>query len=152
MIDGLLFVSLAVFLTIQLKSSLSESAYQRRVRTTLESGLRRIPGAFLADVRFRTVGERDIVVAVVHVPNSIDPKMTRDLESRLPRGNGRRVELHVRSLLTKETTANGYLFQIDPTSNPVDDVTSPLRPADAASDEGDKPEPPRTNGAAGGDE
>ncbi len=152
-VDGILFVSLTVFLTIQLKSTVNESAYHRRVRTKLAADLRRVPGAYLADVRFRSVDERDIVVAVVHVPNSIDPKITRYLESRLPRKSGRRVELHVRSLLTKETTVNGYLFEIDPTAEPVDDVTSPLRPADGTSDGIDQnTDPPKANGDAGDEE
>ena len=59
-------------------------------------------------------------MAVVRTPNSVTPAQIASLESLLERRNGKVIELHVRSLLTKEATSKGYLHVIEPESDPVD--------------------------------
>lgn len=120
-VDGLLFAGLFIFLTFQLKASVAEQSLRNRIRDSLSKGLREIPGAYLNDLRFRVEDDRRIVVAVVHTPNSITPDQTATLQRTLAYSDGPRIELHVRSLLTKETTAKGYLHVIDPSRVGVDD-------------------------------
>ncbi|CAN5522329.1 hypothetical protein BH11ARM1_BH11ARM1_02140 [soil metagenome] len=120
--DGLLFLALFVFLYFQLTSTVRQQQFQESVKTRLEIGLQEIPGAYLTETRFLTHKDVDVVVAVVTVPNSIIPEQTAKLESSLPRRDSRRLELHVRSLLTKETTSKGYLHELQPTAPPVEIV------------------------------
>jgi len=127
-IDGLAFITLAIFLSIQLMEAVGIRSFQREIRSQLQNDLKKIPGAFLSETRFIDEAKRRVVVAVVRTPNSITPEQTSDLESRLKSSDRRPVKLHVRSLLTKETTSDGYLHVIEPEAEPVD---SPERGIDS---------------------
>lgn len=126
LVDGTIFVGLAVFLYFQLAATVAQRRFEELVRERLQRGIIGIPGAYLAETRFVVQGKRQIVIAVVRVPNSITPIQTAQLQTLLGKPEGRPVELHVRSLLTKETTSQGYLHEIQPD----------LPPADAPPDEG----------------
>ena len=119
-IDAASLIVLTVFLFFQLRSNVLERQFEDAVNGGLEEGLRAIPGAHLVDTRFRALPHANVVVAVVHAPNSITPKQTATIEKLLPRADGRKTELHVRSLLTKETTSQGYMHVINPTAPPID--------------------------------
>ncbi|MCC7435396.1 MAG: TIGR00341 family protein [Methanoregulaceae archaeon] len=123
-IDGGILLGLTIFLYFQLSSTLEQQQFESSVSQRLRMGLERIPGAFLAESRFVKSYDADIVIAVVRVPNSITPEQVSQLQARLEPRRGKKIELHVRSLLTKEATAEGYLHVIEPDALPVDDVKS----------------------------
>jgi len=120
-VDAVLLLILAVFLGSQLAKTVRSNKYEESVKTTLDKGLASIPGTYLAETRFRRIGDRQIVVAVVRTPNSITPEQTARLQKTLPKRDGLDNELHVRSMLTKETTVSGYLHEIEPAAPPVDE-------------------------------
>ncbi|MBI1333653.1 MAG: TIGR00341 family protein [Armatimonadetes bacterium] len=123
-IDAALFLGLSVFLYVQLGSTVREQRFEEDVKIQLERGLVSIPGAYLAETRFRTIDKKSVVVALVRAPNSITPEQTKILQDLLPTVAGRPTELHVRSQLTKETTVEGYLHVIEPKATPIEDVQS----------------------------
>jgi len=121
-INAALFLGLSTFLYFQLTATVRQQQFEESVTSRLVAGLREIPGAYLAETRFLARRDVDVVVAVVRVPNSITPADTAKLESLLSRRDSKRIELHVRSLLAKETTSKGYLHELEPTAPPVEDV------------------------------
>lgn len=135
-IDGAVLLVLGLFLYRQLTVTIGNQQFERSVRAQLEFRLREIPGAYLRETRFVEQGDRLVVVAVVHTPNSITPEQTEWLQRHLGRKGNQPIELHVRSLLTKEATAEGYLHVIEPDAAPVDirqdpylDLPEPLEDA-----------------------
>lgn len=135
-IDGVVLLVLGAFLYRQLNVTIGNQKFERQVQAQLERRLRDIPGAYLRETRIVEQGDRLIVVAVVHTPNSITPEQTEWLQRHLGRKGNQPIELHVRSLLTKEATAEGYLHVIEPDAAPVDirqdpylDLPEPLEDA-----------------------
>lgn len=125
-VDAALVLGLGVFLSVQLTDAVGQANYERNVRERLKQALAAVPGAYLAETRFRADNGKDIVVAVVRVPNSITPEVTARFQALLPRRRPNGTELHIRSLLMKETTAEGYLHEIAPAAEPVDDLQTPI--------------------------
>ena len=89
---------------------------------TVLHGHMRIVVATSSATGLRELKDKDIVVAVVRVPNSITPAQTATIQALLPRRRGRSLELHVRSLLTKETTVSGYQHELEPKAPPVEQI------------------------------
>lgn len=121
-VDAALLVTLSVFLFIQLSRSVSQQAFEIRVKASLQKNLKQIAGAYLAETRFVEEMDSDVIVAVVRVPNSITPEQTAKLQSQITPRDSKRIELHVRSLLTKETTEEGYLHEIAPSASPIENA------------------------------
>ena len=124
-IDGALFLVLAVFLTYQLNSTIGKQRFERDVKSTLIREINRLPGATLADLAIVERGKKPIVVVTVRVPNSITPEQTSEIEKALKGEMKADLELHVRSTLTKETVATGYLHEIAPQAPAPDDPNVP---------------------------
>lgn len=129
-IDVSAFIVLAVFLYFRLSLAVERGRFETEVKTTLEQELFAIPGAYLSETRFLTRDDREVVVAVVRVPNSITPEQTAVLEAKLSGRGSKPIELHVRSLLTKETTSKGYLHEISPQAGPVEAIRPDWSPDD----------------------
>lgn len=110
--DAALFILLAGFLSVQLSESIRAESTQRKIQETIVNGLRDIPGAYLTEVRNETHDPAELVFAVVRVPNSITPEQTKKIQSALESTFRRPFELHVRSLLTKEVTTAGYVYEL----------------------------------------
>lgn len=125
-IDGALFLLLAIFLYVQLSKTIQQQQFESRIKSKLESMLVMIPGAYLTETRFRSTNDLDIVVAVVSVPNSITPGITARMQKELPTRGNRPIELHIRSLLTKETVPAGYLHEIEPAAQPIENAAVPI--------------------------
>ena len=70
------------------------------------------PGVELADLRFGQVGNKEIVTAVLRTPYSFSPARVAALEAKLTAPKGAALELHIRSVITKETTRAGYLHEL----------------------------------------
>lgn len=138
-LDGALFLVLACFLYFQLADAIRQQAFERRVREVLVRQLTRIPGANLAEVKFVHDRDAEVIVALVRAPNSITPQQTAVLEEELTKVTDREIDLHVRSLITKETTAEGYLHVIDPSEPPVDAIPGTAESKDFIYKRGSKP-------------
>jgi uncharacterized hydrophobic protein (TIGR00271 family) len=139
-VDGAAFILLAAFLFSQLERSVQERQFEDGVKSAIEAGLKSISGAYLVETRYRAKAQKNVVVAVVRVPNSITPQETETIQKLMPRQGGLETELHVRSLLTKETTAKGYVYVGPSVDDPEADVPTRVTPGTdpAATDSPDK--------------
>lgn len=135
-LDGVAFLGLSVFLYIQLAATAQQVRFERETRQRLTVALERIPGAYLSEIRYVPSDDKLIVVAVVRVPSSISPNQTEEIERTLIPWQRKPVELHVRSLLTKETTKAGYMHEIAPEAPPVDAEPQPTPPVEENSEAG----------------
>lgn len=122
-IDIVALLALTIFLYIQLKNTVVQDQFRREIKSKLEIGIKPIPGAFLSEVRHVEQKDRLVIIAYVRTPNSITPAQTAELQETLGDYNGLPIQLRVQSVLTKETTAEGYLHVIEPT-NSGSDVTN----------------------------
>lgn len=107
-----MLVTLGIVLGLNFSRTLSKELEQSATRDRLVSALRAYPGVFLADVRFVAEKDQRMVYAVVRTPYSLGPKIVAKIESTLPHIDGVPPELHVRSVITKETTSHGYLHEM----------------------------------------
>lgn len=150
-VDAGVFLVLASFLYSQLSSTIAEQQFEHHVKSCLEAGLLQIPGTYLSETRYVDLPETTIVVAVVRTPYSITTKQTATLQASLGTKNGKPIELHVRSLLTKESTAKGYLHVIEPEAGPVEipDESSDQTKPDSSDSNAIQPTAPTS--ALGGD-
>ena len=116
MISPLIIGALGVSLSVSFYQTLARQRFQAGVRDRLQLALRSYPGVHLSDVSFE--GEDEInpsarVICVVMTPYSLGPDKVKALQSKLPRGaDGGEIDLHVRSILTSETTTEGYVHQL----------------------------------------
>lgn len=154
--DLALLLGLGIFLYVQLRSTIDQERFERNIVARLRVGLRPIPGAYLSETRFVRDNRVQIVIAVVRVPNSITPAQTAELEAMLGSRDGVPVELHVRSLLTKEATSQGYLHLIEPEADPVDSTVTtqpppPPRPSPSKEETSSGDETPPNNPYPGSD-
>ncbi|MBN9501805.1 MAG: TIGR00341 family protein [Armatimonadetes bacterium 55-13] len=145
---GILLV-LSVVLGINLASTLARERFEQSVKDKLEAGLRPISGTYLVELRFVPETDLQIIVAVVRAPNSVTPDQTKSLEATLKGLSRDPIELHVRTVLTKETTDNGYLHEIAPEAAPVDDPTFKELP-ETTSVDGETTAPPQSHGGGSG--
>lgn len=137
-VDAAILLVLTVFLYRQLAATIQNQQFQRLVATRLERGLLEIPGAHLVETRYVDRKDRLVIVAVVRAPNSVTPDQVARLQSRLGTQYGRPIELHVRSLFTKEATADGYLHVIEPEALPIERLQEPVTQLESTI-EGDYP-------------
>ncbi len=87
-------------------------------RKILKKGLIACIGVYFADMRFQTVNNTQIITAVLYTPYSIPPKRVAALQNGLPDRRGMNMELHVRSVLIKESTPYGYVNNTPDTGTP----------------------------------
>ncbi len=109
-----LLLVLAIVLGLNFTRSIERELVEAETRSQLERALKAYPGVFLADLRFSTGDDKSLVYAVVRTPYSIAPDQVKLLQALLPKVNGKDQELHVRSVITKETTTEGYLHELKP--------------------------------------
>ncbi len=104
-------VVLAVFLTFSFIGTVEADRDKTETRKALISALSEIKGVYLSEVRYSET-DHPLVIAVVRTPYSLSPNVVAKIERRLPTIGGKRPELHIRSVITKETTREGYLHQL----------------------------------------
>lgn len=108
----LLLVGLAALLGYNFSQSLAKQSFETTTRHLLEHELLAYPGVYLADLRFQQEGSVQRVTAVLRTPYSFSPERVATLEAKLPAPKGETLELHIRSVITKETTRDGYLHEM----------------------------------------
>jgi uncharacterized hydrophobic protein (TIGR00271 family) len=121
----LVLVALGAELTVNFAHSVGEQRFESDVRTRFAQALREYPGAYIADLRFRRERHAVIVTAVLRTPYSFTPERVAALESDLRAPPGNSLELHVRSVITKETTRSGYVNE--PEETPVNTTLAPAQ-------------------------
>lgn len=119
-----LLVTLGVVLGLNFTHSVQREHVEAETRSSLESSLKAYPGVFLADLRFAPDNGGTLVYAVVRSPYSIAPPQVKLLQAKLPDIDGKRPELHVRSVITKETTTEGYLHEMKQPASSSEDQDS----------------------------
>lgn len=100
---------LVVILGLNFQQTLAKQQFERNIRTTLIDTLQHYPGVDLAELRFARIDDIQLVIAVLRTPVSFTPERVREIAQRLPVFPGTRLELHIRSIITKEATEYGYL-------------------------------------------
>jgi len=118
MISPLILGALGVSLSVSFYQTLARQQFESDVRDRLSRALVAYPGVHLSELRFEGEGQDEInamarVICVVTTPYSLGPDKVKALQTQLPRdGDGGEIELHIRSILTSETTVKGYVHQL----------------------------------------
>jgi uncharacterized membrane protein len=115
----LLFVVLGLHLTISFHHTIMQAVLESDIRKTLSTQLANIPGARLDSVSVVSQQGRPAVWAVVRSPQPISPEQVGQLSQLINRATGSVVSLRVRSVITAETSAGGYIYepQLPPTED-----------------------------------
>lgn len=106
----LLLLGLATLLTINFEQTLGERRFEIDIRNRLVAMISERPGAYLADLRISKTQDKITVVAVVRTPWAYSPNLTAAMQESLPRMRPP-IELHIRSIITKEATPQGWINQ-----------------------------------------
>lgn len=116
MISPLIIGALGISLSVSFYQTLARQRFESDVRDRLGRALVAYPGVYLSDLRFE--GQDEVnptarVVCVVTTPYSLGPDKVKVLQAKLPKAeDGGEIDLHVRSILTSETTVEGYVHQM----------------------------------------
>jgi uncharacterized hydrophobic protein (TIGR00271 family) len=112
LISLVLLVVLGFHLTTTLRRTITQATLEAEVRRILLQEINKIPGARLATV---TLGPpldgTPIAWVVVRTPSTILPEQVAHLNDAVNRVAGSTVSLHVRSVMTAETTRTGYVYE-----------------------------------------
>ena len=106
-----LTLALGLFLFFNFRAALEEQNFRRDVEARLRDQLKQYAGTYLNDVRITPANGRQIIFADIQTPVSIDPDRVETMQRALPKLRDDISELHVRSLLIKEATTEGYLHE-----------------------------------------
>jgi uncharacterized hydrophobic protein (TIGR00271 family) len=117
-----LLLVLGIHFTRTFRQTVARSVLQNGIRTTLSREVSNIPGARLVAVEFAPLRGPNTAWAVVRVPKVISPQEVARLNDVVNRAIRSTVELHVRSVITAETTRSGYVYQLEglPTEDPCE--------------------------------
>jgi uncharacterized membrane protein len=109
----LILVTLGAVFSVNFAHSIARERFEHDTRSRLNKALEEYPGAYLADLRFRETGASVEVTAVVRAPYSFVPSRVAALQDRLRAPDGEAITLHVRSIITKESTPGGYVNVVE---------------------------------------
>ena len=104
-------VVLATYLTITLRTTIAQSALERAIRSVLEFELEKMPGATLVGIVLPPRVNAGTASAIVRTPKPVTPEEVTRLNDMVNVATGRSVMLHIRSVITAETTRDGYVYQ-----------------------------------------
>jgi hypothetical protein len=108
-----LLSALAVYLTVTFERTIAWSVLETGVRKTLAGEVAKFPGARLAELTLGSQRGVTTAWAVVRTPEPISPEQVARLNDLVNNATGRTVNLHVRSVITAETTRSGYVYEPD---------------------------------------
>jgi uncharacterized hydrophobic protein (TIGR00271 family) len=120
LISFLLLVVLGAHLTLTLRQTITHSALQSAIRNTLSSELTKMPGTRLVSVTLAPQQAETIAWVVLRTPQPVSPEQAAHLNDMVNRAAGRTIGLHIRSVITAETTREGYVYapQLSPAEDP----------------------------------
>jgi uncharacterized hydrophobic protein (TIGR00271 family) len=122
-----LLIALTVYLGFNFSKTLAERRFEIDVKKVLEQQLQTKPGSFLAELRIEKEDDKTSVIAVVRTPYSIGPEQVSLIQSYIPAYKPP-VELHIRSIITKEASKKGWLHLLPVESLPDSTEVSPVNP------------------------
>lgn len=107
--------ALIVALGINLRQTVAEQLFETSVRAHLTQDLQAYPGSYLDQVRFDQEATTTLVTAVVRTPTAFTAPQVAALAATLPLSpTGESVDLHVRSVITIETSPQGTVYPTAP--------------------------------------
>lgn len=108
------FGLLASYLYNTFRSTFGLEQLRVGVRQTLQEKLSQYPGARLVSVTIEPGKERPLAWIVVRTPQPLTPEQTAQLQQALILTAQRDLDLHIRSVITFETTPKGYVYSTQP--------------------------------------
>jgi uncharacterized hydrophobic protein (TIGR00271 family) len=111
MISLVLLIILGFHLTVTLRRSITQATLESDIRKTLSQELAKIPGARLVTVTLAPQQHKPIAWVVVRTPQPITSEQVVYLNAVVNRASESNVNLHVRSVITAETTSEGYVYE-----------------------------------------
>ena len=118
-----LLLVLGIHLTATLHRVIIQTTLENNIQKTLSNNLSSIPGARLASVTLGPRGDTQVAWAVVRTPQALSPEQVAHLNDLVNRATGTVIDLHVRSVITAETTREGYVYK--PQYSPADSASFP---------------------------
>lgn len=123
LISVALLAVLAVHFTVMFRRVIAQSLLENGIRRTLSREVTNIPLAHLLTVTFSTSQGVTIAWVVVRTPHPVSPEEVGRLSDLVNRATGSSVRLYVTSVITAETSREGYIY--DPKSLPAEDPRDP---------------------------
>jgi uncharacterized hydrophobic protein (TIGR00271 family) len=118
-----LLTVLAVHFTVMFRRAIAQSLLENGIRKTLSREVSNIPLAHLVTVTFSTSEGGTVAWVVVRTPHPVPPEEVGRLSDLVNRATGSTVRLYVTSVITAETSREGYIN--DPKSLPAEDPSDP---------------------------
>jgi uncharacterized hydrophobic protein (TIGR00271 family) len=109
-----IFGLLASYLYSTFRSTFGLEQLRVGVRQALQQNLGQYPGARLVSVTIDPGKERPLAWVVVRTPEPLTPEQTGKLQQALIQTVRRDLDLHIRSVITFETTPEGYVYSKQP--------------------------------------
>ena len=123
LISVALLAVLAVHFSVTFRRAVAQSLLENGIRKTLSSEVANIPLAHLVTVTFSTSEGGTAAWVVVRTPHAVSPEEVGRLSDLVNRATGSTVRLYVTSVITAETSRDGYIY--DPKSLPAEDPRDP---------------------------
>jgi uncharacterized hydrophobic protein (TIGR00271 family) len=110
-ISFLLLAVLGVHLTLTLKRTITQSAMETTIRRTLSEEVAKIPGARFLSVTLADRQDAIVALMVVRTPQPLSPQQVGRLNDLVNHTTGKTLVLDVRSVITAETSREGYIYE-----------------------------------------
>jgi uncharacterized hydrophobic protein (TIGR00271 family) len=110
-ISLILLAILGVHFTMTFHRTIAQSLLENGIRKTLSREVATIPGAHVVTVTFAPQQGTTVARVVVRTPQPVSPGQVARLNDLVNRSTGSTVALHVRSVITAETTREGYIYE-----------------------------------------
>jgi hypothetical protein len=105
------------------RRAIAQSLLENDIRRILSREVANIPLAHLVSVTFSTSRGPTVAWVVLRTPHSVSPEEVGRLSDLVNRATGSSVRLYVSSVITAETSREGYIN--DPRSLPTEDPRDP---------------------------
>ena len=110
--SAVLLVGLAVFLGRSFQATLAQEALRSQAKEIVSKAIESSGAANLTDLRVVGFGKDLTLIAVVRAPWVIQPASCARLQAQIRRATGRSdVNLHVRTVITRECSAKKFLWE-----------------------------------------
>jgi len=110
LVSFVLLATLAVNFTLTFRRTITQEGLENGIRRTMSREMARIPGARMVNVTLAPNPSTPVAWVVVRVPQPISPGQVARLNDLVNRSTGTNIALHVRSVITAETTRDGYVY------------------------------------------
>jgi len=106
-----LVLLLGFHLTLALRNMVNQENLRSNIQASLSNNVAVIPGARFVNVELVHSGGATRAFAVVRTPQPLSPEQVAHLNDLVNRATGATISLHIRSVLTTETTRDGYVYE-----------------------------------------